>query len=228
LSLNVPIRGATPADVWGYPTRTLTERFAIIERVAPRYDSSLTLVSRGKRVVRANTRFIGVSNDVLVVGIEDNELIRRATETILKSGFNPAPMKDSDDNTYANTGVLGARTGIVRYDLGSVRNVVILLVVAGSGPTANCYLAVSNDNITYTDLISYSGATKTTYIVSATTRYIRLDGADPTNIAYACWFYTLEAYEATSTPNIIITDTVVRTLTVISRGYSQLLEVVQF
>jgi hypothetical protein len=228
VSLIDRLAGVTAKDIWEYHTRRLTERFAIIERVPPRYDSSLTLVFRGKRVVRANTRFIGVSNDVLVVGVEDNELIRRATETILKSGFNPAPMKDSDDNTYANTGALSARTGIVRYDLGSVMNVVILLVVAGSGSTANCYLAVSNDNVTYTDLISYSGTTKTTYVVSATARYIRLDGADPTNFAYACWFYTLEAYKATSTPDVIITDTVVRTLTVISRGYSQLLEVVQF
>jgi hypothetical protein len=220
-----------PADVWGYPTRTLTERFAIIERVPPRYDSSLTLVFRGKRVIKGGTRFIGVSNDVIVVGVEDNELIRSATETILLPSFDPANMKDSNDDTYSSATVPGTggleyvQRDFVKYDVGSVRNMCILLIVQSTSTAMYCLLDVSNDDRTYTNILAFNGTTKTTYMLLTSARYIKLWGRNYATGSNACWFYTLEAYDVEA--DITVTGTGVRTLTIISRGYSQVLEVIQ-
>jgi glucose-6-phosphate isomerase len=220
--------GVISADVWGYPNRRLTERFAIIERVPPRYDASLTLVMRSRRIVRGNTRFIGHSNDIIVVGIGDNDLIRRATETILLSGFNPANMKDSDDNTSSNATIDVFRiVDIVRYDLGAVKNIAILFIVQVDSTSITCYLDVSNDGVTYTNLVASSSTTKTTYVLLTSARYVRLRAYNEDEAPRTCYFFTLEAYDVVNSVDILVSTTGLRTLTIISRGYSFVWEVVQ-
>jgi len=224
--------GASAKDVWEYHTRRLTERFAIIERVAPRYDASLTLLSRTYRFVRANTIFDGISSDVVVIGgIPELDLLPTFTETILYPGFNPAPMKDYNDSTYT-TGIAtpSTPTDYVMYDMGMLRDVVILAVIRGtnSGYT-RCRVRVSPDNVTYTTVIDSAGiTTSTTYIALATgVRYIRLSGFDASTSPSTCEWYTLEVYERVNRRIYRNDRDRVLPITFITRGYSHILEVIQ-
>ena len=61
----------------------LPRKYTIIERVAPRYDSDLTIIHRGWRVFKDKTKLILVSTgDNSTVGTDSEELIRKATETV--------------------------------------------------------------------------------------------------------------------------------------------------
>jgi hypothetical protein len=218
-------------EVWGYPTRTLTERFAIIERVAPRYDSAPALLLRSRRFITAGTRFIGFSSDTLLLFDDDQDLVRKATETILASDFNPAGMKDSDDATRSSISIPpSAIVNIVKYDLGAVADISIVFVVGSSSPANYCRLLTSSDDVTYTEIVNHNGAV-TTFMRVVTARYILLRGANTSNTtAYLCYFHTLEAYPWSPDSTRVdrtYTSTVLKTLTVIGRGYSYLWEVVQ-
>jgi hypothetical protein len=231
LSLSTPIKGITPVDVWGYPTRTLTERFVVIERVPPRYDASLTLISRTHRFVRANTIFNGISSDVVIIGgIPELDLLPTFTETILLSGFDTAPMKDYDDTTYT-TGIATSSTPTdhVMYDMGRLRDVVILAVIRGTSMGSSCRVAVSPDNVTYTNVIDSGGrTTRATYIALATgVRYIKLLGFDYGPGFSACEWYTLEVYERVNRRIYVNDRDRVLPVTFITRGYSHILEVIQ-
>jgi hypothetical protein len=223
------VKGASSGEVWSYPIRRLTERFAIIERVPPRYDASLTILYRARRFIRANTRFVGMSSGTLLLFLEDDDLIRNATETILAPGFDPANMKDSEDVTFSQITVPPATTiNIVRYDLGAVMDIAIVIALSSQSSANYCRLDVSNDNITYTNILNHNG-THRTFLLITTARYILLNANNTsTTTSQRCNFHTLEAYKWSPSSNVdrTITSTVLKTMTVIGRGYSHLLEVI--
>ena len=129
-------------------------RYAVIERVAPRYDSDLTIIHRGWRVFKDKTRLLLVSTGVnSTVGTDVEELIRKATETLHDTEADPSSWKDFDDNTYTER-VLGAleTRNIVTYDFGTSRGVVAYFKALGSSGSIVARLQASFDCSTFTTI----------------------------------------------------------------------------
>jgi len=138
-------------------------------------------------------------------------------------------MKDYNDETYT-TGVATPTTPTdhVMYDMGMLRDIVILAVIRGTASGTRCRVAVSPDNVTYTTIIDTAGrTTRTTYVVATRARYIRLFGFDTGTATTSCEWYTLEVYEPTRRRIFVNDRDRVLPITFIVRGYSHILEVVQ-
>ena len=200
-------------------------KYAVFERVAPRYDASLTIIHRGWRVFKDKTKLILVSTgDNSTVGTDSEELIRKATETLHDTGADPSKWKDFNDGTYnARILGLGETRNIVTYDFGVSRSVVALL--RGYTET-NAYLRVlaSTNCSTFTTIIDYAGA-PATVVAPATARCLRLQGYNADTVYLrGIYIYSFEAYPVTKELNV---QGGARFLNIVAHGYTQLLEVIE-
>jgi hypothetical protein len=223
----------TSDDIWNYQKRTLTERFTAFER-ARGYTASPAIIIRERRVIGSNTKFVINSSKTGGVFVFNEDLAKTAAKSILVGWTitGSGNELDGDDNTYMTiTTPAGPfyRTQAIKYDLGSVKpSVVLILVYYSSTSYITCYVSVSSDDVTYTDVLQTNTTTKTTFIIRASNvRYIRLDFSNSTTAGYNAYLYTFEVYDKVIGNERVFTSLVEDLLTVIAEGYYQILEVFQ-
>jgi len=206
-------------------------RMLIAERVAPRYDADLALIYSIKRVLGAGTELRLITNsDVYGVYIDDDDaMLKAVSETVHETTFRADLVKDHDDTTYA-TPVTNLSAGETRshvtWDLGSLRWWLIVAVLASDSPSYYAEVATSRDGATW-DVPVYCAGTSCTIASRQFFRYIRLRSTNEStavapNTAFR--FYTLEVYPENLRKTLVVTADSVKTVRVISRYASQLLE----
>jgi hypothetical protein len=229
-------RGVSSEEIWSYPIRTLTERFTVIERVAPRFDSALTVIYNVKRFLQANTMLVLISSDARsTIGCELNDLMPSATLTrVDDTGFVDTRVKDYNDATFETTTLTdlpGYATRIIAYwDLGSVGTRLFYIVVSSTSVSVSTLIDVSPDLTTWTNVCGAQNATSMC-AGSGSFRYIRYrihnpsaGGANPSN---ATRVHTIEIFNP-DVKRLRIPISNIYTLKVISAGYSNLLEVIPY
>jgi hypothetical protein len=206
-------------------------RMLIAERVAPRYDADLALIYSVRRVLGAGTEFRLITNsDMYGVYIDDDDAVLKAvSETVHEPGFRVDLVEDHDDTTYATpiTNLSAGETRVhVTWDLGSLQWWLIVAVLASDSSSYYAEVATSHNAVTWGVPVYCAGASCT--IVSRQFfRYIRLRSTNEStavapNTAFR--FYTLEVYPENIRKTLVITADTVKTVRVISRYASQLLE----
>jgi len=120
---------------------------------------------------------------------------------------------------------------IVKYDLGDVIPIGIVFVTRSTNSNMYCRLSVSTDDVTYTLVVNHNSTSRATYAILTTARYILVHAHNSdSSLTNACEFNTLEAYNASNAGPIldyIVTSTITDMITIMGRGYSNVLEVVQ-
>jgi hypothetical protein len=198
-------------------------KYTIIERVAPRYDASLTVISRGWRVFKDKTKLILVSTGVnSTVATDVEELVTKATETLHDTEADPSKWKDFDDNTYTEQALGALETrNIVTYDFGTSRGVVAYFKALGSSESIVARLQASFDCSTFTTIAE--GAYITVAVATAA-RCLRIQAYNSSADIQFVQIYTLEAYPITKE---LVVQGGARFLNIIAHGYTQLLEVIE-
>jgi len=205
-------------------------RVLIAERVAPRYDPSPVVIYSARRLLAAGTELRLITNsDVYGVYIDDDDLIPRAAETVLESGFDTSRVKDHDDTTYA-TPVADLAVGEVRdhalWDLGSIAWRVLCAVLRGSYTTTLTRVLVSSDGAAWTTAVECAGATCTAAYY-ASFRYVKLQSYNKaTQASFADHFryYSVEVYPPNLRKMLVATADMYKMIRAVSRYSSQLLE----
>jgi hypothetical protein len=216
-----------------YPPQQLA---AVFERVAPRYDASLTLVFRGRRMLYPNSelRLYSTSTDAAIF-TEDDDVLVNATETILYTGFNSSAVKDRNDDTYAdavNSIAAGETRDLVKWDLGSIITGYVIAKIECYTSGVYTRVLVSNDDVTYSILCEIGTVATVTRVVKASFRYLKLqvyNSSAGTASSSAAKFYTVEVYPESKKKNILrITSSspMSKLINIITHGYSSVLEVV--
>jgi len=208
-------------------------KLIVAERVQPRYDSAVTLIYSTKRFLPAGTELRLITNsDVYDVVIEDDDLIPGATETILETGFNSAPVKDHDDDTYTTPAAniaAGATVDHVVWDLGSDASRVLCAKIATDLGILNARVAVSSDGSTWTIAVSAGGsAVLAAYYGSF--RYVKLQSYNGSTSSYGAtyWkYYSVEVYPPNLRKILVATADMYKMIRVVSRYSSQLLELMR-
>jgi hypothetical protein len=219
--------------VWNYSVRSLTRRFAILER-GKGYASSPSIQTRERRAISPNTKIIVNANQTSIVGIFSEEKIHSATKTTtIPSGwavlYNGAEL-DGDDNSYVIVQIPpnSSRSRVFKYDLGQVfSNLYMIIRCQSENANVRIYVAVSSDDVNYTDVLSTNSTGATWYFISVSNvRYVALDfsNSDSSN-TYRAYVHTLEAYIPTSEKTF--TNLTPDLLTVIVNGYYQVLEIME-
>jgi len=200
-------------------------KYAVFERVAPRYDASLTIIHRGWRVFKDKTKLILVSTgDNSTVGTDSEELIRKATET-LHITIDSSKWKDLNDNTYDGITLdPGVTVDIATYDLGVSRDMLVMLRASSGASYTVVRVLVSVDCVSYTPIIGLGGGLYWGF-ARATARCLRLQGYNGYISAININIYTFEAYPVTR--ELTVTTPGARFLNIVAHGYTQLLEVIE-
>jgi len=201
----------TPADVWSYSRRETNVTYLVSRAIG-----TPEIIYRGRvEFIADKTRVKGALNGSGYGALvdEDEDLIPGATETILETNFDPANLKDHNDDTYTTPAAdmgAGEVRDHVKYDLGSSARRAVILKAYSAADTTIVRVLVSDDDATYTKVIEFSGATKTVAAI-ASFRYIKLQSENTgtgTASATAWEFYTLEVYPAQALP---FTKTITKT-----------------
>jgi len=206
-------------------------RVLIAERVAPRYDTALALIYSARRALGAGTEFRLITNsDIYGVYIDDDDAVLKAvSETVHETGFRAALVKDHNDATYA-TPVTNLSAGETRahvtWDLGSLRWWLIVAVLETDSSSYYADVETSSDGATWSVSVRCAG-TRCTVVSRQYFRYIRLRSTNnsPSIAANTAFrYYTLEVYPENIRKTLVVTADSVKTVRVISRYASQLLE----
>jgi hypothetical protein len=138
----------------------------------------------------------------VALGCKANNLILSATETILKSGFDPTNAKDHDLNTYSLCQSAWGSVDLVKYDLGSVAERIILFDAEGSKSGTSVIiqilLYVSSDDVNYT-MIAYADSPRVQAALKVTFRYIKVKQSVYSTAADGK-LYGLEVYTPSAMP----------------------------
>lgn len=177
-----------------------------------------------------------VGQGYITVSIVDDDLIPQASETILDSGFDTAPLKDHDDDTLSNpaTDPIPANTEIslARWDLGAIKTVFLRVKIdAVSGVVRFARLYISKDGSTWTRLLNRRGD-PSEFISVEELRYIEIrayNGRSSEDSAGNYKYYYVEAYDLDQCPTTInkklSTKTQKRTLILAKAGDSEELRI---
>jgi hypothetical protein len=226
----------SPADIWNYATRTLTQKVGIIERVAPRYDSTDAMIYNVTRVVNAGTTFILITDGSRynVISRYDDNIFPSiiASETIVDANFSPiANVRDNNDSTYATSSTQVAVTTeqeLAKWDLGALRDGYIFLNVYCSG-YFNTRIYTSADGTTWTKVYD-KALNGMDFVYVSGIRYISLRVYN-TDTTYArtinlYWkIYELEFFPPNIRKVLSYDTQVTKPIVVFSIGNSQFLEV---
>jgi len=232
------ILGASPSGIWSFANRTLTQKFASIERVAPSVNSSYVTVYRSKRVIKGGTTFVLATNSPNYDVVSSADDLASKNYTVVDTGIvNAANFFDHDDSTYAySTSSIAATTEQteVNINLGALYTGFIYLVYNNS-ISAYLYgrLYISSDGTTFTKVYDDGGAVSGYYAVllfiSSSFQYISYriynsyTSAITLNVNYK--FLSLEFYPANLRNVLTFPNDTVDTVSVFSSNYYQLLEV---
>jgi hypothetical protein len=208
----------------------------ILERVSPRYDASLALAYRGRRLLypRSELRLYSSSTDAAIF-TEEDDILANATETILYPGFRSDLVKDRDDDTYAHAVAdveAGETRDLVKWDLGSVVTAYVVVKHGGAASEAYTRILASSDDVEYTVLSETVGSATVVRVIKATFRYLKLqvyNGATSVHPATVYRFYTVEVYPVDRKKNILRNTSpnpVSKLINIITAGYSSVLEVI--
>jgi hypothetical protein len=220
-----------------WPARAILERFVVLERVAPRFDSSLVLAYNVLRFLKAGTEFHMISSSPDAgVYIGDLSILPSATFSRLDDpDFDPTLALDGRDDTFARTTIAslapGATIIVAQFDLGSVGRYLIHAHVfanpPGWGTLLNAGVRISVDGATWTDFC-VARPDWTTCFAITDVRYLRLfitnvSGAtrDPRVSAFA----TVEVY-IPGNKRVRATSNITRNVRAYTLGYSSLYEVI--
>ena len=195
-----------PAEIWKYHERTLTKYSRIAEwLVSPTLASTNKVIYRAKEFLHEKVKLIALAYGSGYVSFktEDEDLMNGASATYIEGTFtNQGNELDHDDDTYMKADLSGYGVGewdVVKYDLGSVKDRILLLVKIFADAAGDGKIYVSSDDSTYTQVWSHSFAadeTKTDVVLCENTRYIKFVGVN----ANTWQIYTIEAYLTESLP----------------------------
>ncbi len=232
MSVRLPPPGVSAGDVWSYPTRTLTEKYVIIERASRGFSSDALEVYNSSGQFK-NSRFIYFVEASASVFVKNrsSDPIPTATEIILDGGFNPANVKDHDDNTYATTSTSvpgGSTVDHVKYDLGSVVTGFLRAIIQSATAYLYTRVLVSSDDTTYTTVCEVvNSLAKCVYYGSF--RYVKLQSYNSGSSGISgsnTRFYSVEVYPPDNNTEFVFNDEFGDILALVYNGYYQLLEVV--
>ena len=207
-------------------------RYTVIERVAPRYDATYTVIYRtvARRLFSRGTRFILVSTDAnstITVGSQD--LIPGATET-LHVTIDSSLWKDKDDTTFAGYRVgAGATVDIATYDLGASMDLAVVIACSADyNNTVACRVLVSGDCTTFTQVLELPSRVAIQVggtVTNAQCLRIQLYnyGASPSGGQIR----SFEAYRLPPVRDVTIPAGTLEMISTVAKGVSQLLEVIE-
>jgi len=222
-----------PSDIWNHPTRTLTERFAVIER-ARGYSSGLSKLVDEKRFVNAVLYLWGSGKGGIVI-IPDDDTISQYTLTVVSAptrGTAPVCFTDHNDATDCYWTIsAGATADIVMIDVGSSSVELFLRLYTKSdvSNTITLYVYGSNDGTTWTQQYSQVLPTSYTDIFYYVTgyRYYKISAYNSAATNYTFYLASLETYPVSSLPcSRKFSNTAARIVVLVYNAYYQLLEVV--
>ena len=212
------------------------QKFGIIERVAPRYDSGYVVLYSLKRRIKKGTIFVLVTDspNYDIVTPADDKL--PATYTVVDTYLtNVSNIFDHDDNTYAystETINAGAEVTEINIDLGALYNGFIYVVFISSATYGYLRIYISSDNATFTKILDVNPTSKTTYLLYVTnTRYISVRYANTGTSAITLsntlmQLYSLEFYPANIRNVLSYLNDTTDLIRVFSSRFSQFLEVI--
>jgi len=221
--------GVSPNDVWNYPTRTLTERFGIIER-ARGYASGFSKIYDETRFINAVLYLLGNNRGAIVV-IPDDDIAYNKIFTILYTPSNgSAPSCFTDHNDTTGCGWYNVPTSLTDYfyvDMGSEWSGILRLLI-NFGYNGGYAIYGSNDASTWTQIYSSttsSGTYEWFFYVSGY-RYYKFSAyisASGNNLV----IYSFEAYPDYALSYSKALNNLVRRIAVfVYNTYYQLLEVI--
>jgi hypothetical protein len=223
--------GTSPSDIWRYPTRTLTERFVVIER-ARGYSSGFSRIYDESRFVNAVLYLLGSGRGYIAV-IPEDDIAYNKTWTVIttpSSGTAPACVTDHDDTTYCEWTLAGyATVGCLQLDLGSPMYGAVRALWYSYLNNFHLRIDVSNDGTTWTRIYS---ATQNVYVAEAFAyaagyRYIRFSLYNASSSTQNSRLYTCEFYPDTTLPTTkSFSNATKRIMVFVYGSYYQLLEVI--
>jgi len=222
-----------PSDIWNYPTRTLTERFTVIER-SKGWVTGVSKIVDELRFVNAVLHLRGSGKGCIVI-VPDDDIISQYTLTVVTaptSGTAPVCFTDHNDATECYWTIsAGATADIVTIDVGSSSVELFLRFVTkcSSVNAITLYLYGSNDRTTWTQLYSLvlSIGNSEVFYYATGYRYYKFSAYNSTTGDAYYYLASLEAYPASSLPcSRKFSNTVARIVVLGYKAYWQLLEVV--
>jgi len=222
--------------------RTLTQKFGIIERVAPTYDSSYTIIYNANRIIKGGTTFYLATNSPNYDVVHPADELASKTYSVVDSYMvNPANLFDFNDNTYAYSNASVPAAGElteVNCNFGSVYTGFLYFVYSNA---LSSYLAfrlyISSDGTTWTKIYddngsAYNAGTITVFqLVSSSLQYLSLRlGNRSTTTALSLGnnfeLSSLEFYPANIRNALYFPNDTTDIVKVFSSNYSVLYEVV--
>lgn len=227
------------SELWSFPTRSLTKKFGIIERISPSFSSTLSRVYRAKRYLPSNiTIKLFFSGNFASILTETDNLISTDNVTRLDSNFTGlSAVLDFDDSTYGYS----AGTGIPTYsevhellvNLGSTRSGILVIMFLNG--LSNFYTRVytSIDGSSWTRIIDNSSTNPTTIVMQIlNVRYLRVSVYNGTGNDYVLdsgkWrLYTLEFYDQVSKTELNGDNSLKNISVFVNNCHYQLIELIE-
>jgi len=221
--------GISPADIWNYSTRRLTERFTVIER-GKGYTSGVSIVLDETRYF--NTLVLLGSGRGAIVIYPNEDIAPSKSWTVITSpstGTAPACVTDRDDSTYCEWFVgASVEIGVLMLDLGSpMRGFLRVVHLSAGGAYTRVY--VSNDASTWTKIFdtSTAGNVNTNIIYVDGYRYIKFSFYNSsTTTSATCRLYTVMFFIDSALPFTRSLNSSTRVVCYVYNAYYQLLEVI--
>jgi len=215
-----------PSDIWNYPTRTLTERFTIIER-ARGYSSGLSKVLDETRYF-TKLAILG-SGRGAIIRYPDDDIAPSKAWTVITTptdGVAPGCVTDHNDSTRCCWDIpASTESDLLMVDLGSSMTGILRIIIL-TGMTCKVY--ASNDKTTWTNVFSQApGGNPVEYFIYINGyRYLKFSIQNPETSTYKGYWYTIEFYPDNPLPYSRDLAYSGRVWVFVYNGYYQLLEVV--
>jgi len=218
-------------DVWSYPTRTLTQRFGIIER-ARGYSSGFSRIYDEARFINAVLYLLGSGRGAIAV-IPDDDIAYNKTWTVItapETGTAPDCVTDHNDSTYCSWTISASSlVDLLRVDLGASMTGVLRILQYYSSSAFYTKVNVSNDGSTWTEIYSESasGVIKEIFVYINGYRYIKFSFQNTFTSALTGNIYSIEFYPDTVLPISKAFNNIGKRIAVfVNNSYYQLLEVI--
>ena len=194
----------TPADVWNYPRRTLTQVFTVFER-GRGSSSGLVKVLDEDRAFNSTIYVLGdCSACVAVINADDVVSTKTVTQiTAPDTGYSLSAVYDKDDNTYARWTIpAGGAPDLFSVDFGSAFAGVFRVRGYFESNALCIEIHGSNDGSTWTVLYSYCGVYGEfeTFTYLSGYRYYKLVAKNTSTAAIYVDIRSFEAYTLYQVP----------------------------
>jgi len=219
------------SDIWSYPVRKLTERFAVIER-SRGYSSGLSKIYDEIRFINAILYLLGSGRGAIVI-IPDDDIAYNKTWTVItapNTGTAPTCVTDHNDSTNCSWSVgASAVTDLLSVDLGASMTGALRIVYRTNYTDLYVEVYVSNDNATWTKIYSVASGISIydDFVYINNYRYIKISFNNTATVSHAGDIFSIEFYPDTTLSISRSFSSVSKRITVFVYGaYYQLLEVI--